>query len=352
MKKVLCIVLAALMLCAALPCFAEADKPYAGTTITVFNWYDYIDPSVIDMFEDETGITVKYANFTTVEEMYTKIEAGAGEYDLIFPSDYMIERLIKEEALEMLNYDNIPNAAGVIEWMKTPDYDPESTYSVPYMWGTVGLLYNTDMITEPVTSWTTMFSEEYQNNVFMMNSVRDTLGVTLKMLGYSMNTRDIDQLEEAKEALIKQKEDGIVAGYLVDETKDKMVAGEAAMALMWSGDAIYAIEKADNLAYVVPEEGSNVWLDAMCIPKGSKNKEAAECFINFLCREDIATLNQEYICYYSPIQAVVDAMDPELAADETYNPSQETIDRCEFFSDISEDAEMYEDIWMEIRMAR
>lgn len=352
MKKLLCIALAALLLCAALPTFAEADKPYAGETLTVFNWYDYIDPAVIDLFEEETGIKVTYAMFTTNEEMFAQLEHSTGAYDVIFPSDYIIERLIKEDGLEPLNYENIPNAAGVIEWMKTPAYDPESTYSVPYMWGTLGLLYNTDLVSEPVTSWASIFSGEYKGNVIMMDSVRDTLAAALRYLGYSLNTRDEDELEAAMELLIKQKQDGIVVGYLVDETKDKMVAGEAAIALMYSGDALYALEKADNLVYVVPEEGSNVWLDAMCIPKGSKHKDAAECFINFLCREDIARMNMDYIYYSTPIQAVVDGMDEEEAANETLNPPQDVFDRCEFFNDISEDGELYEDIWMEIRMAR
>ena len=352
MKKLICIVLAALLLAAALPAFAEADKPYAGETITVFNWYDYIDEAVLDQFTEETGINVEYVMFTTNEEMFTKLDAGAGEYDLIFPSDYIIERMIREDGLEPLNYDNIPNAAGIQEWLKSPDYDPENAYSVPYMWGTVGICYNTDMVSEPITSWSSMFSEEYKDNVLMLDSVRDTLGIALKYLGYSLNTRDGDELEAAKELLIQQKQAGIPAGYLVDEAKDKMVGGEAAMALMWSGDAIYALEKADNLVYVVPDEGSNVWVDCMCIPKGSKHKEAAECFINFLCREDIARANWEYICYYSPIQAVVDGMDEEMLSDDTYNPSQEIIDRCEFFHDISQDAEMYQEIWSQVKRAR
>ena len=351
MKKVVCIILAALLVCAALPVFAEGDKPYAGETITVFNWYEYIDPAVIDQFEEETGITVNYAMFTTNEEMYAQLEHSSGAYDVIFPSDYIIERLIKEDALEPLNYDNIPNAAGVIEWMKTPAYDPESTYSVPYMWGTLGLIYNTDLVSEPITSWESIFSGEYKGNVLMMDSVRDTLATALSYLGYSINTRDEDELEEAEDLLIKQKQDGIVAGYFVDETKDKMVAGEAAIALIYSGDALYSLEKADNLVYVVPEEGSNVWLDAMCIPKGSKHKEAAECFINFLCREDIARANMDFIYYSTPIQAVVDGMDEEELANETLNPPQDVVDRCTFFNDVSEDGELYEDIWLDIRMA-
>ena len=352
MKKLICIVLAALLLAAALPAFAEADKPYAGETITVFNWYDYIDEAVLDQFTEETGINVEYVMFTTNEEMFTKLDAGAGEYDLIFPSDYIIERMIREDGLEPLNYDNIPNAAGIQEWLKSPDYDPENAYSVPYMWGTVGICYNTDMVSEPITSWSSMFSEEYKDNVLMLDSVRDTLGIALKYLGYSLNTRDGDELEAAKELLIQQKQAGIPAGYLVDEAKDKMVGGEAAMALMWSGDAIYALEKADNLVYVVPDEGSNVWVDCMCIPKGSKHKEAAECFINFMCDPEIARMNMEHIFYSSPIRQVAENLTEEEAANGALNPSQDVIARCEYYNDISDSMDLYEGIWMEIRMAR
>lgn len=343
MKKMFAAVLS-LVLVLSLSLAALAEE-----TITVFNWYDYIDEAVLDMFEQETGISVKYACFTTNEEMYAKLNAGAGSYDVIFPSDYIIERMIEEDALEKLNKDNMPNVSGVIDWMQTPDYDPTGEYSVAYMWGTVGILYNTTYVDEPITSWKSMFDPAYKKDVFMLDSIRDTLGITLKMLGYSMNTKDPDQLEEAKNALIQQKADGIVKGYLVDETKDKMIAGEAAMALMWSGDALYAMEGSEDLAYVVPEEGSNVWVDGMCIPKGSQHKEAAEKFIDFLCRPDIARMNMDYIYYSTPIQQVVDEMDEEEKNNATLNPPADVVERCEFFHDISEDMEMYDRIWLEIR---
>ncbi|MDL2206612.1 spermidine/putrescine ABC transporter substrate-binding protein [Eubacteriales bacterium OttesenSCG-928-N13] len=345
MRRIAISLMLVLCLTLALPMFAQA----ADTSITVFNWYDYIDESVIKMFEEETGIQVKYANFTTNEEMYAKLNAGAGSYDVIFPSDYIIERMIREDGLEPLNFDNMPNARGVIDWMQKPSYDPTGEYSVAYMWGTVGILYNTEYVDGEITSWQTMFDPAYKKDVFMLDSIRDALGVTLKMLGYPINSKEPAHLEEAKQALLKQKADGIVKGYLVDETKDKMIAGEAAMALMWSGDALYSMAENDMLAYAVPEEGSNVWVDGMCIPKGARNKEAAEQFIDFLCRPDVARMNMDYIYYSTPIQAVVDEMSEEEKSNETLNPPQSTVDRCEFFNDISQDMEIYDRIWMEIR---
>ncbi len=328
------------------------DRPAADTELTVYNWFDYIDPEVLNLFTEQTGIKVNYVNFTQNEDMYAKLEAGAGTYDVVFPSEYMIERLIKEDRLEELNLENIPNLANVLDNLRDPSYDPGNAHSVPYMWGTLGILYNTEKVSEPITSWRSLFDEQYKGQVFMMNSLRDTLGLGLKTLGYSMNTRSADELREACDLLVKQKQDGMVAGNFVDETKDKMVAGEAALAVIYSGDALYAMEKNDKLAYVVPEEGSNIWVDGMCIPKGTQHKEAAETFINFMCQPEIAQMNMDYIYYSSPIKQVVENLDEEQAANGALNPPQDVIARCEYYNDISDAMDLYEGIWMEIRMAR
>ena len=344
----------ALILCIliAFSACAMGSASASAEELTVFNWFDYIDPAVIDLFEEETGITVKYVNFTTNKEMYTKLEAGAGTYDVIFPSEYMIERMIAHDMLEELDLSAMPNFANVMDRLKDPSYDPGNRFSVPYMWGTLGYLYNTEMVDEELTSWSALFDEKYAGNVIMMNSMRDSIGLALKYLGYSMNTRDEAELNEAKDLLIKQKQDKIQCGYLLDETKDKMVGGEAAIGVVYSGDAQYAIEKNESLVYVVPEEGSNIWVDGMCIPKGSKNVEGAMKFIDFLCREDIAAMNFDYIYYCSPIQAVVDGLDEEEAAQSTINPSEDVVSRCEYFNDVEDVMSLYENVWMEIRLAR
>ena len=344
----------ALILCIliAFSACAMGSASASAEELTVFNWFDYIDPAVIDLFEEETGITVKYVNFTTNEEMYTKLEAGAGTYDVIFPSEYMIERMIAHDMLEELDLSAMPNFANVMDRLKDPSYDPGNRFSVPYMWGTLGYLYNTEMVDEELTSWSALFDEKYAGNVIMMNSMRDSIGLALKYLGYSMNTRNEAELNEAKDLLIKQKQDKIQCGYLLDETKDKMVGGEAAIGVVYSGDAQYAIEKNESLVYVVPEEGSNIWVDGMCIPKGSKNVEGAMKFIDFLCREDIAAMNFDYIYYCSPIQAVVDGLDEEEAAQSTINPSEDVVSRCEYFNDVEDCMSLYENVWMEIRLAR
>ena len=328
----------------------EAAK--SDVELTVFNCYDYIDPTVLEMFEQETGITVKYVNYTTNEEMYTKIEAGAGAYDVLFPSEYMVERMIQNDMLAELDLSAMPNFANVKEGLKNPSYDPENKHSVPYMWGTLGILYNTEMVSGEITSWSALFDTANAGKVLMMNSMRDTIGLALKYLGYSMNTRSEEELNAAKDVLVKQKQDKIESGYLLDETKDKMVGGEAAIAVIYSGDAQYAIEKNDKLKYVIPEEGSNIWVDSMVIPKSSKNIEAAQQFIDFMCRPDVAQKNFDYIHYCSPIQAVADALSEEDAASATINPSEETMARCEYFNDVTDCMSLYENAWMEVRLAR
>lgn len=357
LKGVFLILLAAVLAAASVGCAkkdasADASKPYAGTKLTIFNWYDYMDEDVLAQFTEETGIKVDYTNFTTNEEMYTKLAASASSYDVIFPSDYIIERLIKEDMLHELDTAKMENYAGLLDWIKTTGFDPGGKYSVPYMWGTVGILYNAELVDEPITGWGALFDDRYKNNVIMMDSVRDTLGVGLRYLGYSMNATDPAELNAARDILIDQKKRGLVKAYYVDETKDMMVANEAALALVWSGDALYAMEKNEKLDYVVPEDGSNIWVDGMCIPKGSKNVEAAQIFIDFMCRPDIAFKNQQYIYYSTPVAAVVDLYTDEERADETLNPPQDVIDRCEFFTDISAHSDLYEGVWMEIKQAQ
>ena len=271
MKKLSLVLAIALVLSA---CMFSAS---AEEVVNIYNWYDYMDETVFDDFYAETGIKVNCMYFTTNEDMMVQVRVSPGAYDLVFPSDYCVERMVQEELLAEINFDNVPNAKNTSEWLLNPAYDAENKYSVPFMWGTVGILYNTTMVDEPIDSWGALWDEKNAGNIFMMDSIRDTMGITLKYLGYSMNTRDPLQLKEATDKLIAQKP--LVKAYQVDETKDKMVANEAALALMWSGDALYAMDLNENLNYSVPKEGSNVWVDCMVIPKSAKNKENAEKFM-------------------------------------------------------------------------
>ncbi|MBR6569330.1 MAG: spermidine/putrescine ABC transporter substrate-binding protein [Clostridia bacterium] len=342
MKKALSVLLLLVLL---LPSAALADE-----VVNVFNWEDYIDEAVLEMFTAETGIKVNYMNFTTVEDMIVQVEANPGAFDLCFPSDYIIERMINKNMLAEINFDNVPNAALTIPYLQNPAYDPDQKYSVPYLWGTVGILYNTTMVDDPVDSWDIMWNTKYSNNVFMLDSIRDSMGITLKYLGYSMNTQDIPAIMAAKQKLIEQKQSGVVKAYQVDETKDKMVAGEAALALVWSGDAQYAIDLNPDLAYAVPQEGSNVWVDGMVIPKDAKNKANAEKLIDFLCRPEIAKMNCEYVRYACPNTGAIELMGDVYTSNPVQNAPAEVLEKCEFFNDIEPAfLSVYEAMWMEVK---
>ncbi len=344
MKKAIFSLVIALILCIAVSAFADG-------VVNVFNWEDYINEDVLTMFEEETGIKVNMMNFTTNEDMLVKVRNSPQSFDVIFPSDYAIERLISEDLLAEIDFANIPNFTNINENLVNPAYDPQNLYSVPYMWGTVGILYNTTMVSQPVESWSVLFDPQYQKNVLMLDSPRDSIGLALKYLGYSMNTRNPLELYAAKDLLIKQKRDGIVKAYQVDEVKDKMAAGEAALAVMWSGDAQYAIALNPDLAYVVPVEGSNIWVDGMVIPKAAKNKENAEAFINFLCRPDIAQMNCEEIWYSSPNTEAIKLMGEEYTGNSTLNPAEATVERCEVLLDIQDFIEVYNTVWLEVKSA-
>lgn len=322
---------------------AGSGKP----KLHVYNWGDYIDESVIDDFEQEYNVDVIYESFATNEEMYVKIKAGTAKYDVAIPSDYMITKMINEDLLHKIDMTNIPNYALIDDRFKNLAYDPHNEYSVPYMWGTVGILYNTKMIKEPVDSWRILWDEKYSKQILMLDSQRDSIGVTLKMLGYSLNSRAQNELDEAKEMLIKQKP--LLLAYVGDEVKDKMIGNEAALAVVWSGDAVYMMRENPDLDYVIPKEGSNIWFDAMVIPKTSQNKELAEAFINFMCSTDIAYRNADYIGYSTPHKEVVEMLPVELTSDPSYYPAEGDLQNSEVFEDLTDVLAIYDRIWTEVK---
>lgn len=240
-------------------------------TLNVYNWGDYIAPEVIEEFEEEYGIKVNYSTFDTNEDMYVKVKSGGNSYDVLFPSDYIIEKMIKEDMLLKLDMNNIPNYKNIDEKFKNLDFDPDNEYSVPYMWGTLGIIYNKNAVTDKVESWDILWDEKYSGQILMLNSQRDSIAISLKRLGYSMNSTDKDELQKAKEELIKQKP--LVYAYVGDEVKDLMIGEEADIGVVWSGDAVYMMGENENLDYVVPKEGSNLWFDNMVIPSTSKHKK-------------------------------------------------------------------------------
>lgn len=315
--------------------------------LNVYNWGDYLDESVIRDFEKKYNIKVNYDTFSTNEDMYVKLKAGGTDYDVVFPSDYIIERMINEDMLHKLDFDNIPNYKYIEDHFKNLEYDPQNEYSVPYFWGTVGIIYNKTIVDEPVDSWRILWDPKYEKEILMMDSQRDSIGVALKMLGYDLNTRDLDELEEAKQALIEQKP--LVLAYVGDDVKDKMIAGEAALAVIYSGEAFYMKQENPDLEYVIPQEGSNFWVDAMVIPKTSKNKKEAELFINFMCDPEVAYKNATYVGYSSPHSEVKKMLDPEFVNDPAAYPDMEELVNLEFFKDLGDYLSVYDRIWTEVK---
>jgi spermidine/putrescine transport system substrate-binding protein len=348
-RKMAAIFLILVMIFSLAACGGGGGGQKVSTTINVFNWGDYIDESVLTDFEKEYGIKVNYDYFATNEEMYVKLKSGGTDYDVLFPSDYMIARLIKEDMLHKLDFNNIPNIEHIDDRFKNLDYDPNNEYSVPYMWGTVGIAYNTTMVDEPVDSWNILWDPKYEGNILMMDSQRDSIAVALKKLGYSLNSRNEAELEQAKEELIKQKP--LVLSYVGDEVKDKMIGGEAALAVVYSGEVIAIRWENPDIAYSIPKEGSNLWFDAMVIPKTSQNKEAAEKFIDFMTRPEIAVRNAEYVGYSIPNTTAIEMLDEELRNDEVAYPDLDSLDNCEVFEDVSDVIEVYNRIWDQVKAA-
>ncbi len=359
MKKVIALLLALAM--AALSGCGNAENSQEGEfkagengVVKVYNWGDYIDEEVIDLFEKETGIEVVYDLFENNEEMYPIIEAGGRVYDAVCPSDYMIERMIQNGLLQELDRDKIPNLTHIGEaHMKgAQSFDPENAYAVPYTFGTVGIMYNTTMVSaEEVKSWNVLWDEKYNQSILMYESVRDSLVPALKLLGYSLNTTDKAELEEAAGLLIEQKP--LVYSYVMDQIKDLMINGEAALGLAYSGEVLAIKEQNPDIDFCVPDEGSNYYMDAWVIPANAENKKNAEAWINFLCRPDIAKMNFEYITYSTPNEGAWELLDESYLENKNVFPEDAVINRCEVFRYLGEEMDQYyAELWKQVKSAR
>ena len=351
LKKLIAIALiGTLSLSALTACNGDTQSADAGE-LYVYNWGEYIDPETIDMFEEETGIKVIYDEFDTNESMYPKVAAGAYSYDIICPSDYMVQKMIDNNLLQELNWDNIPNAKkniGAQYYESAKEFDPDNKYCVPYCWGTVGILYNKTMVDEPVDSWSILWNDKYTDNILMQDSVRDAFMVALRLNGHSMNTLDKTELEAATAKLIEQRP--LVQAYVIDEVRDKMIAGEAALGVIYSGEAIFTQRENPDLEYVIPKEGTNVWIDGWVIPKNAKNVSNAEKFIDFMCRPDIALINFEYITYSTPNDAARDLIeDEDIRNSEIAFPDLSKY-QLETFHYLGEEGdEIYSNYWKQVR---
>ncbi len=342
MKKTIAILLLLSILLLASGCASDAEKLY------IYNWGNYIDQSLVEKFSEESGIEIIYEEYATNEDMYVKLKNGGSQYDLIFPSDYMLEKMIKEDMLEQIDVSQLKNYGNIADSYKGLAYDPDDKYSVPYVWGTVGLLYNKSLVKEPVDSWSILFDEKYKGQILMLDSQRDTLMIALKLLGYSMNSRNEAELEAAKALLINQKD--LVLSYVVDNGKDIMLQGGAAFMPAWNGDAVEFMRSNKDLDFVLPKEGTNLWYDVMAIPKGTQNKAAAMAFIDFMLDAKNGAQNVDYMGYSTPNQAAFELLDDDLKNNKIAYPDMADLTNSEVFADPGEFLEVYNNIWSELKM--
>ena len=356
MKKVICVVLSVLL---AVSCLAGLSGCGSSkkTTLYVYNWGQYISEGddgsldVIAAFEKAyPNIRVQYSTYDSNEIMYSKLSNGGITVDVIIPSDYMIGRMVQEGMLEELNFDNIPNYQYIDDSFKNTSYDPENKYSVPYTWGTVGIIYNTKYVDEAdVTGWELLWNEKYAGKILMFDNSRDAFGIAEYLLGYDVNTTDEAALQACAAKLAEQKP--VVQQYVMDQIFDAMENEEAWIAPYYAGDYLTMVEENPDLAFYRPTaQGYNMFIDAMCIPTCAQEKEAAETFINFLCSPEISSANMEFLGYSVPSTAAKELMDPEVAGSEVAYPDADTLTTGTSFNFLPEETSRYmESLFMEVR---
>ena len=320
-----------------------------SNVVNVYNWGEYIDESVLDDFEAATGIKVNYQMYDSNETMYSKIAGGGANYDVVIPSDYMVARLIEEELLAPLNFDNIPNFADIDPALKNPAYDPENRYSVPYMWGLMGVIYTTKMgDAEDLGSWDLLWNEKYAGDILMIDNSRDAIGIALKRLGCSYNTTDENQVRQAVDLQVDQWP--IVQAYVMDDIFQKLEGANAYIGTYYYGDYLTMYENNPDLGFYIPEEGTNIYVDAMCILKDAPNKENAEAFINYMCSTQAGLKNCEAIWYSSPLLSVREELDPEIADDPYAYPDADIMAKCESYAGLPQNIlDLYDSEWIRLK---
>ena len=349
-KKIFALILTLFILISCVCTTGCSTQEGENGVVNVYNWGEYIDEELLDQFEEETGIKVNYDTFASNESLYSILSSGSANYDVIIPSDYMISRLISEDMLETLDFDNIPNFSYIDDTYKNLDYDPENLYSVPYTWGTVGIIYNTTMLDYVPDSWSVLWDEDLKGQILMFNNSRDALGIALKYCGYSMNTTDPAQISEATDLLIAQKP--IVQAYVMDQIFDKLEGGEAIVGPYYAGDAVVMMEENPDLAFAFPKEGTNRFVDAMCVPKGAGNKTNAEIFINWMCDPVNMARNIEYIGYSSPSSAARELLPDEMKNDPICYPDESTLAKLETYYNLPQPTlDLYDSEWIRLMIS-
>lgn len=320
--------------------------------VYVYSYGDYFDPTVAEDFEAETGIKVVLDSYDTAEEMYTVIEKNATQYDCICTSDYMVEKMINNDMLAELNKDNLSELGNIgdVYMQKSELFDPGNKYSVPYMAGVAGILYNTKMVGDTeIDSWEDLWDKSFADHIVMPDSVRDTFMIALRKLGYSENTTNEKEIKAAAEELIKQKP--LVYKYANDSARDLLADGSAAIGVVWNGEYSYTKDLNEDIAFIVPKEGSEFFIDSWIIPKDAANKENAEAWINYLTKAEVAAKNFDYLYYTTPNEAALKIIEDKEALNEpAIFPTAETLERCESLRMLDDEStDLYSKYWKEVK---
>ncbi len=315
--------------------------------LNVYNWSNYIGKNTVQDFEKEFGIKVNYDTYASNEELLAKIQAGVKGYDIIVPSDYMVTIMVKQNLLSPLDMNKIPNFAGVSDKFKNLSFDPANKYSVPYHWGTNGIGIDTTKVTEKVDSWDILWNKKYKGRITMLDDMRAGLIPAMKKLGYSINTLDPKQLEKAKQLMIEQKP--LVKAYSSETYIDMLKSGDAWISYGYSGDVYQVAKDNHNIRYVIPKEGTNIWIDNMCIPQNAPHKETAELFIDYILRPKVSADITNETWYASPVEPAKQYIKKEILDDPNIYPTDEIIGKCEFIKDVGDATKMYDRIWNEIK---
>jgi len=347
MKKVKYLFLIVAGLFLTFSCNQKQNKNELSKKLNVYNWSYYIGETTISDFEKETEVKVNYDNYSSNEEMLAKLQAGARGYDIIFPSDYMVQIMIEQNMLEQINLEKIQNFKNIYNRFKGLPFDPENKYSIPYQWGTTGIGINTKFVTENIESWDILWDDNYKGRISILNDMRFGLVPALKKLGYSINTTNQSELDEAKELMIKQKP--LVKAYSSDTYIDMLKSGEVWIAYGFSGDIYQVAKENPDVIYIIPKEGTNIWVDNMCIPKGAPHKYTAEFFINYILEPEVSAGISNYTWYSSPNQVAFEYIDKKIKSAPNIYPTDEVLNRSEFLIDVGESTRLYDRIWNEIK---
>ena len=347
MKKILSILLTAVLIGGTILCFTGCGSTEAGKNgeVNVYNWGEYMSlgeddlKNVIEEFEDETGIKVNYTTYDTNEELYSKLTQSNDSYDVVIPSEYMISKLIKENMLKEIDFDNVPNYKYIDDRFKKLPCDPEGKYTVCYSWGVTAMVYNKTMVKDTPEDWDALWNSDLKGNILMFNNSRDAMAIAMQMCGIDPSNCTKADVDKAVEKLKEQKP--LLKKYVMDQVFNEMEGNQAAIAPYYAGDIATMIDENEDLEYCLPKSGSNLFYDAMCIPTCSKNKENAEKFINFMQKPEIAAENCKYLRYGTPNTEASDYLDDDIKESELTFPPEDYLDKCYIFQDVDEEVYAY-----------